>query len=62
MEEMNDLYRTGEGCDDGIFNCVSASMIGWGLGLFAGIALLTGLVHNSHSESTKTSSSNGSNN
>lgn len=47
--EMNELYdTTGHGCQDGVFNAVSASMIGWGIGLFAGIALLTGLIH-SHS-------------
>lgn len=47
QEEMNDLYSTGCGCEDGIFNAVSASMIGWGLALFAGIALIAGLVHQS---------------
>lgn len=50
LEEMNDLYRTGAGCEDGIFNAVSSSMLGWGIGIFAGIALLTGLIHNSHQD------------
>jgi len=57
VEEMNDLYRTGCGCEDGIFNAVSSSMVGWGVGLFVGIALLTGLVHNSHSDSKSSSDS-----
>lgn len=60
VDEMNALYRTGYGCEDGIFNCISASMVGWGIGLFVGIALLTGLIHNSHQESS--SSSNNSSN
>jgi hypothetical protein len=60
VDEMNDLYRTGCGCEDGIFNAVSSSMMGWGVGLFVGIALLTGLIHNSHQES-KSSSNNSSN-
>lgn len=62
VQEMNALYHTGPGggCEDGIFNAVSSSMLGWGIGLAAGIALLTGLMYNSHS-STKTTSTNSSN-
>jgi hypothetical protein len=59
--EMNDAHSTGCGCQDGVFNAISASMIGWGVGLFAGIALLTGLVHNSHVHSSSSSSNNSSN-
>ncbi len=53
VDEQNALYNTGpvNGCQDGIFNAVSASMIGWGIGLAAAIALITGLIHNSHSDS-----------
>ncbi|NGX38021.1 MAG: hypothetical protein K1000chlam2_01190 [Chlamydiae bacterium] len=54
MDEMNELYRTGGGCEDGIFNAVSSSMLGWGVGLFVGIALLTGLIHNAHQGSQTT--------
>lgn len=60
--EMNDIHRTGSGCEDGIFNAVSSSMIGWGVGLFVGIALLTGLVHNSHNDSSSSSSSSNDSN
>ena len=60
LDEMNDYYRTGAGCEDGIFNAISASMLGWGVGLFAGIALLTGLIHNAH-QSSSSSSNNSSN-
>lgn len=59
--EMNANYDTGRGCQDGVFNAVSSSMLGWGVGLFVGIALLTGLVHNAHVDVTDTSSSNSSN-
>lgn len=54
--EMNDQYSTGDGCQDGVFNAVGASMIGWGVGLFAGIALLTGLIHSHNGSSTASSS------
>lgn len=57
QDEMNDLYKVGCGCEDGIFNAISASMLGWGVGLFVGIALLTGLIHNAHHDSTSSSSS-----
>lgn len=55
--EMNDNYSTGHGCQDGVFNAVSTSMMGWGIGLFAGIALLSGLIHNAHVDQTKTNNS-----
>lgn len=61
VDEMNELHRTGCGCEDGIFNAVSSSMIGWGVGLFVGIALLTGLIHNSHQESKSSTPVNPSN-
>ena len=60
VDEMNANYHTGSGCEDGIFNAVSASMIGWGVGLFIGIALLTGLVHNSHLSTSDSSDSSSS--
>lgn len=60
VDEMNELYRTGCGCEDGIFNAISSSMIGWGIGLFAAIALLSGLLHNSHQDPSE-SSNNSSN-
>lgn len=59
VDEMNELHRTGGGCEDGIFNAVSSSMLGWGVGLFVGIALLTGLVHNAH-QGSQTPSNNSS--
>ncbi len=54
VDEMNALYRTGEGCEDEVFNAVGKSMVGWGIGLFIGIALLTGLVPSSTAPATTT--------
>jgi len=47
VDEQNALYNTGpsSGCQDCMFNSVSASMIGWGIGLAAAICLITGLIH-----------------
>jgi len=58
--EMNELHNAGAGCEDGIYTAISSSMIGWGVGLFAGIALLTGLF-NSHSSNTDSNTSNSTN-
>lgn len=58
VDEMNDYYRVGCGCEDGVFNAVSSSMLGWGVGLFAGIALLTGLIHNAHQDSQTSNNTN----
>lgn len=59
IDEMNALYDTGpsSGCQDCVFNAVSSSMIGWGIGLAIGIAVLTGLVVTSKSDSTTTTTS-----
>lgn len=61
QQESNNAYlagRMGDACEDAIFTCVSASMIGWGLGLAAGIMLLTGLIHQSTAAHSSSSSSN----
>lgn len=47
VEEMNDLHRPGACSEDSAFTAISTSMFGWGLGLAVGIALLTGLLHQS---------------
>ncbi len=52
MYESNSLYSTGGGYEDGIFTAVSSSMIGWGIGLAAAIALVAGLVHQSAGANT----------
>ena len=47
-KETDQLYRVGAGSEDGAYTALSASMIGWGVGLTVGIALLAGLLHQSH--------------
>ena len=53
--ETDNLWRTGAGAHDGAFTAVSASMIGWGIGLAVGIALLAAALNHG----TGTSGSNG---
>ena len=53
------LYRKGCGAIDGAYTATSASMWGWGIGLFIAIAVLTGVLHQSKGKrlaSTTTSS------
>lgn len=45
--ESNDLYRTGDHYEDAVFNATSKSMIGWGIFLAIGIALLASFAHQS---------------
>lgn len=49
QEDTNKLYVDTTGCaaQDGQHTAISASMVGWGLALAAGIALLAGLLHQS---------------
>jgi hypothetical protein len=41
------IWRTGSGAEDGTFTAISTSMLGWGLGLSAGIAILASVLHQS---------------
>lgn len=41
------LWRTGSGAEDGTFTAISTSMLGWGIGLSAGIAVLASVLHQS---------------
>lgn len=43
------LYRTGAGAQDGAFTALSMSMLGWGVGLTVGIALLAAALNHSSS-------------
>lgn len=49
------IWRTGSGAEEGIFTAVSTSILGWGLGLSAGVAVLASVLHQStasHSHTT----------
>jgi hypothetical protein len=41
------IWRTGSGAEDGTFTAISTSMLGWGLGLSAGVAILASVLHQS---------------
>jgi hypothetical protein len=43
------LWRTGCGAHDGSFTAISTSMIGWGIGLAIGIAILAAVLRQSTS-------------
>ena len=46
-DQTDALYRTGAGAQDGAYTSLGTSMIGWGLGLAVGIAILAGVLHQS---------------
>ena len=41
------IWRTGAGSEDGTFAAIATSMLGWGVGLSAGIAILASVLHQS---------------
>lgn len=41
------IWRTGSGAQDGSYSAIATSMLGWGLGLSAGIAILCSVLHQS---------------
>jgi hypothetical protein len=54
--ETDSIWRRGAGSEDGAFTAISLSMLGWGVGLAAGIGILASVLHqstaSSHTEST----------
>jgi hypothetical protein len=44
-ESTDQLYRTGAGAQDGAYTALSMSMIGWGVGLAIGIAVLAATLN-----------------
>ena len=50
-KNTEELWRTGAGATDGSYTAVSTSMIGWGVGLALGIAILCAVLHQSTSSS-----------
>ncbi len=49
--ESNELYRTEDHRDDAVFTATAKSMVGWGIFLAIGIALLAGFAHQSTASS-----------
>ncbi len=48
-EQTSEVWRTGSGAQDGTFSSTSMSMLGWGVGLAAGIAIVASVIHQSSS-------------
>lgn len=46
-KDTENLWKTGAGAHDGSSTAISASMIGWGVGLALGIAILAAVLHQS---------------
>jgi transketolase N-terminal domain/subunit len=51
------IWRTGTGSEDGTYTAISTSMLGWGVGLSAGIAILASILHQSTTSHAHNSSS-----
>ncbi len=47
QSSVNNLYSAGCGAEDGATTAMATSMLGWGLGLSAGIAILAASLHQS---------------
>jgi hypothetical protein len=51
IQELGDqtdaLYRVGAGAQDGAYTSLATSMLGWGLGLAAAIAIIAAVLHQS---------------
>ena len=50
-KNTDELWRTGAGATDGSYTAISTSMIGWGVGLALGIAILAAVLHQSKASS-----------
>ena len=46
-EDTEALWHTGSGAHDGASTAISATMIGWGVGLAIGIGILAAVLHQS---------------
>lgn len=55
-DETDQLYRAGAGAHDGAYTALSVSMIGWGVGLAIGIALLAAALNHGSGGSSAHSS------
>ena len=46
-KDTDAIWRTGAGAEDGTYTAIATSMLGWGVGLSAGIAILASVLHQS---------------
>jgi hypothetical protein len=56
QKDIESIWRTGSGAEDGTFTAIAISMFGWGIGLAAGIAILASVLHQSTASHSHTSS------
>lgn len=56
-EQTQDIYRGTTGPDNATFNTIGKSMIAWGLGLSAAIAILSAAIKQSDADTSSSSSS-----
>ncbi len=56
-KDTESIWRTGTGAEDGNYTAISTSMLGWGVGLSAGIAILASVLHQSTASHAHNSSS-----
>lgn len=56
QRDTDAIWRAGAGAEDGTFTAISTSLVGWGIGLSVGIAILASVLHQStasHSHTCK---------
>lgn len=56
-EQTDDLYRTGSGSQAATYSTIGKSMLVWGIGLSAAIAILASAIHQSSSSHDSSSTS-----
>lgn len=54
-QATEELWRTGSGAHDGAYTAISTSMIGWGIGLAVGIAILAATLNHGSGSSGSSS-------
>jgi crotonobetainyl-CoA:carnitine CoA-transferase CaiB-like acyl-CoA transferase len=51
VDDTEAVWRTGAGAHDGASTAISASIIGWGVGLALAVAILAAVLHQSNAAS-----------
>ncbi len=57
-KDTESIWRTGSGAEDGTYTAIASSMLGWGVGLSVGIAILASVLHQSAASHATTHCSN----
>ena len=59
-QQTQDIYNSGTGPENATFNTIGKSMVAWGIGLSAAIAILASAIKQSDSPTSSSSSSSNS--